>query len=120
VAKLQQLKLITALLLYGIPWLVLTVSAGLFILLRDAAPDGSVVFMLLIQGCALAIGSAYCALISTTPSEPVAGVGILVLNMAFSLFIVSFSQPEYGGVLRTDRIVWPDYALLTFAGLTST
>jgi hypothetical protein len=113
VTQLQYLKLVTALLIYGMPWLLLTLAACTAILFIPRFPDGTVVFALMVQGCALAITTAYCAVVTLWRSEAVSGFSILVLNMGFSLFIISFSQPALNAPLRTDRIVWPDYALLT-------
>jgi hypothetical protein len=112
--QLDSVKLLTALLVYGLPWLALTLAVFTSVLLFSP-PDGSVIYSLLIQGCAFAISSAYFSVLATSRSEAVVGFCILVLNMGFSLFIVTFSQPALRDPLQTDRIVVPDYAALTLA-----
>lgn len=113
IAELGAQKLVSALIAYVGPWLVLTLASVLLALSMPRIPDGQIVYTLLVQGCALAITCSYFGLIAITRSEAVAGFGILVLNMSFSLFMVSFSQPAMRDPLSTDLIRWPGYAMAT-------
>jgi hypothetical protein len=112
VREFGAVKLLAALMIFGVPWLLLTLASCTLTLLLQRVADGLVVYTLLVQGCILAITVAYFTIISINRSEAVAGFGILILNMCFSLFMVLVNQPWVKDPISTGRIVWPGYALL--------
>jgi ABC-2 type transport system permease protein len=114
VRQLNRTKLLSALIVYAIPWTLLTVLACGLVLLNPKVPDGTVVYALLIQGFILTLTCAYLSVISASRSEVVSAFSILALNMMFSLFMVSLSQPAFRDPISTERVAWPDYALLIF------
>lgn len=116
VMQLSAQKLIAALLIFIGPWIVLTLASSSVALIVDRIPDGLVVYSLLIAGASLATTCAFFALVSVATSEAASGFGILTLNMAFTLLMVSLGQPEWREPLSTTQIVWPGYALMLFAG----
>ena len=115
VRELSLVKYSAALMMYGAPWLVMSACTMSITLLKDSIPDGLVVYSVTLQLAFLALSYTYFAVISVSRSDAVAGFGILVLNMAFSLFMVWASQPAVRSPLETDAIVWPATSILAIA-----
>jgi ABC-2 type transport system permease protein len=115
-AQYGRAKLLSTWLVYGIPWGVLTALAVLSFLLSPEADRGMVVYAVILQGFVLAIFSVMLATLFLVKSEPLSGIGILVVNICFSLFMVKVNQPEVIGLLRTDTIVWTPFARAMLAG----
>jgi hypothetical protein len=107
-------KLLSGYLGFGLPWLVLTlVAAGG--LLPDAAERGMIVYVLMLQCFVLALFSVVLAALFVITSEAMSGVVILSVNICFSLFMVTLSQPQVTAPLRTAQIVWTPFALWTLS-----
>jgi ABC-2 type transport system permease protein len=109
-------KLLSTWLIYGIPWVVLTAIAITAFLLAPKSPLGMVVYVVMLQGFVLALFSVVLASLYVIRSEPLSGVGILVVNVGFSLFMVWINQPEIRAPLSTDTITWPPFSLAMLAG----
>jgi hypothetical protein len=113
VQQLNVVKFSAALLMYTAPWLLLTVLSLSLTLLKSSIPDGMVVYSLTLQFAFLAMACTYFAVVSASRSDAVAGFGILVLNMLFSVFMVWTSQPALRAPISTERIVWPPTSVIT-------
>ena len=113
VREFNTVKLAAALLVYTVPWCVLTA----FLLLAQqrsvSIPAGQFVFSVMLQGSFLALVYVYFAIVAASRSDAVAGMSILFLNMGFSLFMVWVNQPPVQAPLKTSRIVWTDVAVAT-------
>lgn len=110
-------KLLSGYLSFGIPWLILT-AAGLlgFLLPSAAAERGMLVYGLVLQLFVLAMFSFVMLWLFMIKSEALAGVAILVSNISFSLFMISFNQPEVTRPLRTPQITWTPYTTWMLTG----
>ena len=98
---------------FGIPWLILATLGQLMFLAPPAAEKGLFVYALLIHLCILAINSVFIGVMTAKPSEPFVGPVVLVVNMIFSLFMVTINQPQFIGRLRGPVIHWPQFAVTT-------
>jgi hypothetical protein len=107
-------KLLSGYLSFGLPWLVLTLVA-LGGLLPEGAERGMVVYVLLLQCFVLALFSVVLAALFVITSEAMSGIVILSVNICFSLFMVTLSQPQVTAPLRTPHIVWTPFALWTLS-----
>ena len=114
VRELNTVKFTAALVIYTLPWLVLTTTLLVGHFFRSDVPIGMMVFSNQLNGSFLALTYTYFALISSTRSDAIAGFGILFLNMSFSLFMVWVNQPRIRDPLNTDHLVWtaPTLAVL--------
>jgi len=112
VQQLNVVKFSAALLLYLVPWLLLSALSVALPLVKAEIPDGLVVYSLTLQLAFLALAFIYFTVVSLSRSEAVAGFGILVLNMVFSLFMMWTSQPEMRAPLETEQIVWPTMSVI--------
>jgi ABC-2 type transport system permease protein len=115
-AQYGRAKLLSTWLVYGIPWGVLTTRAVASFLLSPEAQRGMVVYAVMLQGFVLAIFSVMLATLFLVKSEPLSGIGILIVNICFSLFMVKVNQPDIIGPLRTDNIVWTPFSQAMLAG----
>ncbi len=109
-------KLLSAYLSYGIPWLVLTAAGIVMFLLPPQAKLGMVVYALVLQGFVLALFSITLSAMFVITSEIMSGMVILVVNICFSLFMVTLNQPEIAGPMRGPQIAWTPFALWMVAG----
>jgi hypothetical protein len=109
-------KLVSAWLTYGIPWLVLTGFVLLSFLLHKGAEHGMVVYVAMLQGFVLALFSVVVAALFVIRSEPLSGVMIIVVNIAFSLFMVKVNQPDVVGGMHGEAIIWTPFSLAMLAG----
>ncbi len=109
-------KLLSTWLTYGIPWGALAAMVVLSFLLAPEAGRGMVVYALMLQGFVLALFGVVLAAMFLIRSEPLSGIVILVVNIAFSLFMVKVNQPEVVGLLRTDHVVWTPFSQGMLAG----
>ncbi len=109
-------KLVSTWLIYGIPWVGLTAIAILAFVLSPEAKLGMVVYAVMLQGFVLALFSLVLAALYVIKSEPLSGIGILAVNIGFSLFMVWVNQPEITRQLSTDTITWPPFSLAMLAG----
>jgi hypothetical protein len=109
-------KLLSTWLIYGIPWVGLTAIAILAFVLSPESPRGMLVYAVLLQGFVLALFSVVLASLYVIRSEPLSGIGILVVNIGFSLFMVWINQPEIRAPLSGDAITWPPFSLAMLAG----
>ena len=111
-------KLVSGYLTFGIPWLVLTLSAlGLF-LLPPQERLGMMVYVLVLQGFVLVLFSVALASMFVITSEPMTGMVILGTNICFSLFMVTLNQPGTSGPFRSAQVVWTPFALWMLAAET--
>ena len=115
VQQMNVVKFSAALLMYTVPWLLLSVISLSLTLMKSSIPDGFVVYSVTLQFAFLAMAYMYFAVVSVSRSDAVAGFGILVLNMTFSVFMVWTSQPQLREPLSTDQIVWPAMSVLTIS-----
>ena len=103
-------KLASGYLSFGIPWTVLTVAALASFLMPHAAPErGMILYGLVLQVFVMALFSFVLLWLSINSSETLAGLAILVSNIAFSLFMVTLNQPEITRPLKTPEIVWTPF-----------
>ncbi len=109
-------KLISAWLIYGIPWVGLTAIAIAAFVLSPESPRGMVVYAVMLQGFVLALFSVVLASLYVIRSEPLSGIGILVVNIGFSLFMVWINQPQIREPLSTDTVTWPPFSIAMVAG----
>jgi ABC-type transport system involved in multi-copper enzyme maturation permease subunit len=113
VRELNTVKFVAALLVYTGPWLVLSLVLAGVHFVRPEIPRGLLVYAIILQGSFFALVAVYFAMIATSRSEAVAGFGILLLNMGFSLFMVWVNQPPIQQPLRTDHLVWTTPAVVS-------
>ncbi len=85
-------------------------------MISPEAKLGMVVYAVMLQGFTLALFSVVLASLYVIRSEPLSGIGILVVNICFSLYMVWVNQPQVIGVLATDTILWPPFSLGMLAG----
>ena len=111
VAEVGTVKFASALLVFALPWAVLTLLLIAVQVFSASIPAGQLVYALMLQGSFLALVCVYFAVIAATPSDGVAGFSILSLNMGFSLFMVWVNQPPVQAPLKTDHIVWTTPAI---------
>jgi hypothetical protein len=109
-------KLLSTWLIYGIPWLALTAIAVVAFLLSPTGKDGMVVYAVMLQGFVLALFSLVLAALYVIKSETMSGIGILVVNICFSLYMVRINQPDITRQLSGDTITWPPFSLAVLAG----
>lgn len=109
-------KLVGVCVAYGIPWAVLTAMALGLILLSPRANQGTVVYIIVLQGFVLALFSVVLAALFTVTSELMSGLLIMIVNVLFSLFMVTINQPSIAGQLRGPVPVWSPFALWSMAG----
>lgn len=103
-------KLVSGYLSFGIPWLLLTAVAVLGLLPSGGAERGMVVYALLIQCFVLAQFSVVIAAFFMVRTEAMTGVVILVVNVAFSLFMMQISQPDITAPWKSESIIWSPFA----------
>lgn len=115
VRELNTVKFAAALIVYTVPWLVLSAVLIVSHFFREDVPFGMIVFSLMLQGSFVALTTVYFSLISVTRSDALAGFAILFLNMGFSLFMVWVNQPRIRSPLRTEHLVWTTPAIVTLA-----
>jgi hypothetical protein len=108
-------KLLSTWLIYGIPWVALTAIAILAFVLAPEGKLGMVVYAVMLQGFVLALFSVVLASLYVIRSEPLSGIGILVVNVGFSLFMVWINQPHITGPLSTGTITWPPFSIAMLA-----
>lgn len=109
-------KVVSAYLAFGLPWLVLTATAALGVLLGDGAQPGMLVYVLLIQCFVLAQFSVVLAALYAAATEAMSGIAILAVNVCFSLFMMQINQPEVISPWKGAQIIWTPYARSMLAG----
>ena len=110
-------KLVSGYLSFGIPWTVLTVAGLASFLTPEAAPErGMIIYGLVLQMFVMALFSFVLLWLSIVSSETWAGLMILIANIGFSLFMVTFNQPEIVRPLRTPEINWTPFTVGMFGG----
>jgi hypothetical protein len=108
-------KLVATLLSYGIPWLIMTMLALCMVALWPAIPAGYLVYTILLQGSFLALFTLFVATLFVLTSEAAGGVALLVVNVMFTLFMISLNQPAIARPLNGPHIIWTPFATLTLA-----
>lgn len=108
-------KLVSGYLSFGIPWLLLT-GAALAGFLMPGAERGMLVYGAVLQGFVLAMFSVMLSALFLIKSDTLAGLVILPLNIAFSLFMVKLNQPDVSGAFRTSEIVWTPFSVAMLSG----
>jgi hypothetical protein len=108
-------KLVSGYLSFGIPWLLLTGVAVLGFFM-PGGERGMLVYGLMLQGFVLALFAVMLTALFLIKSETLAGLVILPLNIAFSLFMVKLNQPDVSGPLHSAHIVWTPFSLAMLAG----
>ena len=114
--RYDQAKLLGGYLSFLIPWVLLTVLALTPSLLMPGGFRGMVVYALLIQGFVLALFSVVVGVLFVVTSEAMSGLMILVVNIMFSLFMVTINQPAVTEPMKSARILWTPFALWMLAG----
>jgi ABC-2 type transport system permease protein len=104
-------KMTAAFLAYGIPWLVLTLVGVVLLPLLEVIPRGLMVYGMLVQGCCLALFSALVAAMFVVTNEQWAGLAVITINILFSLFMVTLSQPSVSAPMHGPLIVWTEGAI---------
>lgn len=109
-------KLVGVCLSYGIPWAVLTAMALGLILVSPRANQGTLVYIIVLQGFVLALFSVVLAALFAVTSELMSGLLIMIVNVLFSLFMVAINQPSIAGQLRGPVPVWTPFAMWSVVG----
>jgi ABC-2 type transport system permease protein len=105
-------KLIAAFASYGIPWTILTVVVVGLVPFGPGVEQGMLVYASVVQGCFLALFSVLVASLFVIRSEVLVGLPIIGINIIFSLFMVTLSQPAVSGPITGKHIVWTPTALV--------
>jgi hypothetical protein len=103
-------KLVATQLSYVIPWLIMTVVALCMVALWPAIPAGYLVYTILLQGSFLTLFCVFVATLFVLTSEFAGGLAILVVNVMFTLFMISLNQPAIIGPLNGPHIIWTSFA----------
>jgi len=109
-------KLASGYLTFGIPWLILTGVAVGGAFLPGGAESGMALYALLIQLFVLAQFSVVLAAYFSVVSESASGLVILLVNIAFSLFMMQINQPEITQPWKSGTLVWTPFARGMLAG----
>lgn len=109
-------KLVSTWLAYGIPWLVLTALALVAFLVPEESNRGMVVYALLLQGFVLVCFAVIVAALYLVKSDVWLGPVILLVNISFTLFMVTLNQPKVTQPFRSDVITWTPFAQAMLAG----
>jgi hypothetical protein len=111
----ERAKLVATQLAYGIPWLVMTVLALCMVALWPAIPAGYLVYTILLQGSFLALFTLFIATLFVLTSEAAGGLALLVVNVMFTLFMISLNQPAIARPLNGPHVIWTPFATMTLA-----
>ncbi|HBN13804.1 MAG: hypothetical protein CMQ46_06535 [Gammaproteobacteria bacterium] len=101
-------KTLSSLLLFMIPWIVLTAASLAAIVLLAAEPDGLIVFMLPMQLYFAVNFCIFLAVMLVTSSEKIVISTIILTNMGITLVInLLMRMPSIAQSMSADLIVWP-------------